>query len=560
MNPVVAGFRTMQPEALAAVASELSLGIGVGELAFLRDHYRSNEAKDPEICELELLGRIIASSEKHPSSILLTELKTDDAELFECFEDLKKKLTALGKKPPFSFYDIATAADKYLARAGKKTGTPSLYGKCGDMTELEFYAKGCRPILHLSAQSGSSCTLGVPTTPPYSHASASESDSFIVISRADPEERLDVFYQKLSEILSAPEINSSVKSVKTLERGDLIQYMLSVSTGVYADITNFPGCESNNTPLLLTESRNDAVIALADGRSIMSISTAVADKGLKFAAFGRPLGVPKLTVRHAAPSPTTLNAELIRNMRFTANLSAFDESPRPELELADGCRFECGEALSLEHIICAAAVTDDASLADTADTVIAAVAPLVARGADFERISVSFDVRLPLLGFDRAHAHAALSMLAAKYRVQAELSLVSEGSRIRATKNELSLVAYARAEEPSAGSPDRVTADRGQLFIIAPHRRGSLVDFSELRELFRHIRSLVESGRATAVRAVGREGIYAALSKMAEFCELSPYELPSELREHPVGAFIVESDEELSGIRVDYKTVENPEI
>ncbi len=554
---VVSGFRSMSRDELISVLDRYSLSIGISELTFCQELYRSKEKRDPTLPELLLLDRMIVRSEKEPSTFILTGIESTDPELGEIFSDVDKKLRALGKKPPYSFYDIARAADRYLARAGKKSGTPALYGKCASLGELEFFAKGARPILKLNAKSASYCTLGKPVAPPYSHAKANEHDAFVVMTKNDPELKNSQLYEAIGELLCNPSINGYVKSATTLE-GDLISYMLS-SGGAYTDITNFPGYEHNQTPTLLTEKRNDAIVLLIDGKALMQLSELAMQKGIRTVAFGRPLSAKKFSVRYSNAPVMTIGTELINSLRFAAHLTA-KSGETAALREPSHENFEFGEAFSFEHILCSASATQEATLEDTADTVIAAVTPLIAKGVGFESISVSFDVSLPLLGFSAADAHDALALLLGQYRAQAELSLVSEGSRYRTSKNELSLVAYTRAFAPEHDIPDTVTSDTGRLFVLAPHRSGSFADFEELRALFKHIVWLIKENKALAVRAVGRDGVAAALAKMAPDAELSEYILPDELEKFPVGAFIVESREELRGVSISYKTTANGEL
>ena len=545
-NTALIGFRKMNNTELSALADSFSLGIGAGELQFIRHHYEFKEKRDPEADELRLLARMILHSERQTRAFLLSKINSRNAELGETFDDMKRKLSSLGKRAPYSFDDRAKAADLYLKCAGKKTAAPQLYGKCGKNTELEFIAKGCRPIFKITAQSGSFCTVGKPVMPPYSH-DVNNTDTFIMLFS---DMSTESFHSALSELLFNPEISRSVKSATTLSEGYLVNYLLESSKGVYIMYED---------PLsLLTEKRDDAIVLLVDGKAISDIFAAAAEKNIGFATLGNPINDGKLTVRGAS-SLFSIDAEFLRSLRFTAKLSAVEPQDPPALYFGDSHLFEYGEVLASENTVCSASATKTATFSDTADTVISAISPLIARGASSENISVSFDARLPLLGFNESHAYAALALLLGQYRVQAELSLLSEGSQYKATKNELSLVAYARASEAEKNMPDTVTRSEGKLFILAAHRRGTLPDFSELRALFKYINNLVTDGRALSVRAVGRDGIEAALKKMTGNAELSEYSLPEEIISSPVGAFIVESESEIGGVRVNYKIRQIPE-
>ena len=99
----------------------------------------------------------------------------------------------------------------------------------------------------------------------------------------------------------------------------------------------------------------------------------------------------------------------------------------------------------------------------------------------------------------------------------------------------------------------RITKNEGNLFIFAPRTSADgLVSFDDLRNLYKFIFSLIRGGHATAVRAATRAGIEKAIEEMTGGATLSDFSLPPELIEKPIGAFIVESNENLSGLRVRY--------
>ncbi len=547
---IIEGFRQMAPDALAVLRAQLELTIGVGELIFCQNRYKAHERRDPSVPELLFLDAIISQGEKKPSSLLLSEIKCNDPAIADTFSDLQSKLHALKKKPPYSFGDISAAADTYLARAGKKTATPGIYGKCADFGRLEFAAKGCRELARPAfADLSSACSIGIPTAPAHSKAFAAESDSFVVLYPFDDD--LRDFSETVARLFTDGKIANAIKRADTAELG-VFDFMIDSAKGFYADITHFPKYEENPVPSLLTLPIGNAVVALVDGKAVMDLAHCAQENGINFAAFGRPLNLSKISVRYENGYPMTLNADFIRSIRFTAPLRAADDcfgiSAESKEELNGVLCREAGE------IIYSAASTGDASMKDTANTILSTVAPLIARGVGFSEISVSFDARLPLLSFNESNNFRALSMLLGQYRVQAELCLLSEGSRYICDKSKLSLASYARARIPKKTVSDKVTRSEGDLFLMAPARsQDGLFDFDSLRKLFDLIVSLIEDGRAVAVRAVGKEGLKKAIFEMTETYDISDYSLPEELADDQLCTFIVESNENLPGLKLHYR-------
>jgi hypothetical protein len=356
-----------------------------------------------------------------------------------------------------------------------------------------------------------------------------------------------------------PGVAGSIKSATTLEEGGALPFLLSSAKGFYADLTTFPGYEITPSPTLLTKKQNNVMLALVEGRHASRLFAQVQALGLRFSAFARPANQPTAAVKFGNAYPAAFNADFLRSINFTVSLYALaaSEEKKPEAKrdtfTINGTPCSAESAYLSGNVLYSAATTQNGSVQDTANTVIAAISPLVAAGIDFSEISVSFDAQLPLLSFSETEAERALSLLMGQYRVQSELCLLSDGSRYVCTNDNLSLSCYARARLSHVSVMTSVTKNEGDLFIFAPRMSADgLVNFDELRNLYRFITSLVRSGKVTAVRAATRDGINEAIKQMVGEATLSDYTLPEELITNPLGAFIVESNENMSGLKIHY--------
>ena len=551
------GFRFMTADDLEKLISVCGLEADVFSLAFCQNYFRERENRDPLLCELRFITQLIEKNKKKPSSLLLGSARST-TEVSDSFEDLISKLKHK-KSDLYSFEDIADAASFYLKLAGKRTATPGIYGKCSDCGETELYAKGCKPEALLEFPSkGASCTLGVPAIPAYTHATAEESDFYAVVSPFSGDQRC--FGEILLELLSDKKLSGAVKSASALSFGAL-PFLLNTAKGFLVDITVFPSFETNPTPSILLEEKNNVAIFLISGKHAAQFSSSAQALGLRYSNFGRPSNRPFASVRYGTGKPLLLNSDFLRNLVFKATLTAEtgEVCAYKDAEntfTANGAVCETETAYETENIIFAASTTNSAAFSDTIKTVLSAISPIVAKGVDFSDISVSFDAKLPLLRFTEADTAKALELLSAKYRVQAELCLLSEGDRVEVSKDELSLSCFARARKPDITVHAEVTKNEGSLFVLGVKTsEDGIVDFTDLRNLYKFIVSAVRDGRAGAVRAVNGDGFEKSLKKMVGEATLSDFILPEELKKSEFAIFIVESDEELPGLKIDFQKV-----
>ena len=551
---LIGNFRFMQPQALAAIKNMYSLNMGIEELEFCRYHYEKIEKRDPNIYELRLLDDLITRNERAPDAIRISDIKSESLEIGRTYEDLISKLGTLEKFSPYSYSDIASAADLYIKRVGKKTSTPSLYGKCTANGNLEFAAKGAKELLRLEfPEIDSVCSVGVAQYPPFSREPATESDAFVLISSLGCDFEGD-FPETLSKILFVPRIRKGIKRAATVEKGGVLPFLLSSAKGFYADISGFPGYNPDVGELrLLTREIKNTVVLLCKKEALTAIINHTEEANLRFLFFGHPIRTPNSSVRYSRIFPFMINADFLRSLSFKTNCSSIISRKKD----CGPCEIAVKKALTDDGIVALAAKPHNPSFESAIFSTARAVSEIAASGVDFTDISVSFDARLPLLNFDNNRLGDALEVLLGQYRVQAELCLLSEGSRYTATENELSFALYARAKSAKP-LPDTAVRDSGALCIIAPKtNENGLFDFDELRRILLLIARSVREGKITAVRVCSGDELENEIKKMVGNADILFEAKP--FGSSPV-VFIAESDKiegaslvEFTKIRPDFE-------
>ena len=113
LNTTVKGFCLFSDEELIQTKQSLELksDIKLKLLKTVQKYFANNEGRDPGTEELCFIDRYAAVEPRSASKHLITELYAEKSYIGESYEDLKDKLTSLGKIPPYSFEDISMAGE-----------------------------------------------------------------------------------------------------------------------------------------------------------------------------------------------------------------------------------------------------------------------------------------------------------------------------------------------------------------------------------------------------------------------------------------------------------------
>ena len=120
----VAGFITMDDEALAALLDKLGLAMDLDDLKFLQNYFRGEEQRDPTITEIRVVDTYWSDHCRHTTfSTIIDDVKIDDpavAAAYQRYLDARVEVYGEEKaaKRPQTLMDIATIGAKTLKKRG----------------------------------------------------------------------------------------------------------------------------------------------------------------------------------------------------------------------------------------------------------------------------------------------------------------------------------------------------------------------------------------------------------------------------------------------------------
>ncbi|MCB2292580.1 phosphoribosylformylglycinamidine synthase [Clostridium algoriphilum] len=154
--------------------------------------------------------------------------------------------------------------------------------------------------------------------------------------------------------------------------------------------------------------------------------------------------------------------------------------------------------------------------------VIDSVTKLVSSGADYENIKLTFQEYFEKLSKEPYKWGKPFSALLGAFRVQKEFSIAAIGGKdsMSGTFNEMNvpptLVSFAVdvINTDKVISPEFKKGDSQVVLIHSNICEDGLPDFEKLRQNYKLVKALIESGKALSTYAVGMGGLAEAISKM----------------------------------------------
>ena len=202
--------------------------------------------------------------------------------------------------------------------------------------------------------------------------------------------------------------------------------------------------------------------------------------------------------------------------------------------------------------------------------VVESVCKLVATGAGFEDVYLSFQEYFERLGHDAHRWGKPLAALLGAFRAQMELGIGAIGGKdsMSGSFEKLdvppTLVSFAVTTEKTGNiaSPELKAAGHCLVRLAPDYGEDGLPKADSLLKLFERVTALLRSGEAVACYTPGFGGIAEAVLKMAIGngigVEFSDDLTVQDLFGYDYGAFLLETKEEISGAQLIGRTVKKP--
>ncbi len=529
----VNGFCLAAPELLLQIKDYFGLAADLPLLTVIQRHFATVQRREPISDELILLDRYFSAPPTDPSRFVLASLSSDDPRVGETYDDLRAKAAELGCQLPFDLTELFGFGQRCLSSVGRRAVSSERIFWGNDALLRASLLPDSSPALI----TGDAVCAALDLAPSHpQNASNVTTDCLVYVSGHD-----ESFVTALASLIISGRERFKVGAVATAESG-LLDALMKIAVGAMLDLTLLPELSL----LSLTEASHSSAFLTLNGINVSNFVAEAARFGLSARVCGRADGFKRLVIKTGVGMPLTLSTEFLTTAapRFAVSADVMRREPSDvsgagfDITTADASG-HCGNIASLGRRTLTAVGVRSLSFDDACLTLIDGVGRLVAAGAKYTDIcaSVELSLGLPVNG-------DTVGALLGLYRVQTELCLRVSGSRMGFGDTGLGAVMTAKLEAPL---PDTLQSPGSRVYLLAPRADGyGLPRFSDLRRLYEYVEGLIKNGELLSARAVGRDGLDAAIRNVS--AEHPLYIVGEKTSEFAVGGLIVESENELDGI------------
>lgn len=533
-------FPFLAKDALAALAKEARLSMGVFGLQLCQEYYRSQK-RDPRHEELQLLDTVVTDGYRHAGSILISQFNTESTTIAETFADLLKRRGAAARasQKPLSLAALSGLMEDWLAdRANRSKPETDIGIRFSPYRDLLLAADG----YSRTASSGNrddDISIGVRARAHEGERKIKEGD--YVYGLFAPQEGASHYLQALANFLSVPAVTQNAKTVTIAEEQALLPLLTELNCGL---TLNTEKLTEGDTPILTALSCpvKGAILVASPERSADLLLEAQ-DADLRIFLLGKVTSEETVSIPEKNSS-LRFSLSFLRSLTLTRLYSASVSAPT-----------EGSFHMSLSRIgTCTIGGKRNAVIKVDADgsspfraslmSVIYALSYCVATGADVSTAKLASHLSLP-----RNHVGDALGTVLGLYRAQAEFELFGNRPVLTMTQDETAAIsAVTVAPLPDETPASTVVGDSSSIYYLEPlYTDDGIPDFADLKKMYGYVCALIKDGKVLSIRPTGED-------LLSDLSDMSGDKTVEYLAESPVpshfGGFLVETNEKIQGILV----------
>lgn len=519
---LVKNFSRLDDGALLSLKSTYMLSMSLDELTTCRDICAKHGSKEMSISALYLLDELVSEAKKDQKNIAISSFNTDSKDIFETYEDLIKRYSAIQRKTktmlPLS--DAFEVASEYMALTGKPSS------KLPRLSDISL-ADG-EKIYPISSESCKNSAFFSDTV-----------FALITPTRAMSEEE----YVALTEsFISYEALAENIRFVRKIALGGIMRAISEAGCGVSISPTSLP-----DMPPIIEPSH---LVSEHHGRFLIGLSEAQLDfanilcesSALSLSAFASATPQSKIFIRREDNSPIALDLELVRTLSTVscAARACAEEKPvgerSPATELLTVCETTSQKVVSL-----LATELKDAPFGNAIETSLSAILPQIVLGIPRSDIALKLKYSFSE-NFDGASLGADISAVLGIYRVMSELYLQGESSVEYSSEREPYISVAAIADTPAEKIPTAFCHEHSGVYLLSFARtEDGMPNFESFRGMCDFYQKLLNSDCVrSAVAVCGNVG--EALASMSSAFECSIKECAEDICKENLLGIILETN------------------
>ena len=519
---LVKNFSRLDDGALLSLKSTYMLSMSLDELATCRDICAKHGSKEMSISALYLLDELASESKKDPKNIAISSFSTDSKDIFETYEDLIKRYSAIQRKSktmlPIS--DAFDVASDYAALTGKPVPTlPRL---------SDISLEDGKKIYPVASESCKNAVFFSDTV-------------FALISPT--REMSDEEYLALAEsFISYEALAENIRFVRKISTGGIIRAISEAGCGVSISPTSLP-----DMPPIIEPSH---LVSEHHGRFIIGLSAAQLDfakilcesSPLSISPFATATPERKIFIRREDKSPIALDLELVRVLSALCNPAVACAQEIPSKEgVTTRKLLSANLTRAQKEISLCAKELGETPFSSAINTALSAILPQIALG--IPRLDIALKLKYGFSErFDEASLGADISAALGIYRIMSELYLSGDHSLEYSSERAPYISVSAIADSPTEKIPTAFCHEHSGVYLLSFARtEESTPNFESFRGMCDFYQKLLNTSCVRSAIAVSGN-VGEALASMSGDFECSIKDGAQDICEKNLFGIIVETN------------------
>jgi len=318
-------FPYLTEESLVSLIDTLGFKMGLTELRFCQNYFKSTGTESPTIHELKIIDRVFYDNAQSPSSRVVASFSTNDQKVADAYADLMERRRAVSPhySEPCSLPEMLNILPAfYKDREKLELSGISLTG--GKYRELEAAASACRKI----AESGDcSAVISVRKNPQKSKTVVGDT-LYAVLKSFN---RYDDFEARLVELLNSSEMLASSKETFILKDRGIFTALSQLNFGVKLNTSAFEGKDGCVSPFEHFAEVDFGSISIFDKSKAADMLITAQNLGLRVVELGHLDKGNFISSTAKSGETLSVNQNLLRSVAFSTVMTAEADGEAPDI-------------------------------------------------------------------------------------------------------------------------------------------------------------------------------------------------------------------------------------
>ena len=481
-------FPHLSEESVSLLIETLGFKMGLTELRFCQNYFKSTKAENPTIHELKIIDRAFFDNAQNPKSRAIASFSTNDKLVADTYADLMAKRRSVNPdySAPCSLNEILAILPAFY-KGTQKQGLSGIRLFSGQYRKLKAAA-----ALYKTIAESEDCSAAIALKMPTAKNRIEVGDTLYAVLKSFNDS--DDFESRLLSLLQSSEMVASAKETFILENVGVCTALSEFNFGVKLNVKSFEGKDGCVSPFEhFAESDFGSISVLNKSKAADMLITAQ-NLGLRVVELGQLSNNELIQGVSRSGESLSINQKLLRSVAFSTIVSAEADEEAPNIaEKVESLYIAVdGKRNRMNSVVCSGENYFMAGF----NTVVHAYALCAVSGAT--EIIGNGVYTLPLKNPTAKDIGRSLELILGAYKAQQELGIYDVCPKI-IIGDSPSLSFHALSDAPLAPPSKTALAGSSIRYCEPTKNENGLPDVKNIKKMYEYMNRLTQELKISAI-------------------------------------------------------------